>query len=271
MKENAIIVRPLDVIKVYVDFSNLDNIYKAINAERVSTIHTKETQALSGKLGIHLMGFVDSEGDDINNKRACQISGYDHIGSFMLLCKADDKFNAYGFDEAELNCVYTYLTTGEVIPSKAVDGALKEFMDKYGINPILPNFPIEPEVYYERSIPYMIYLRYNINKVKKDADLEKIGKALFFMADRLVNEFTEYEGVRLSPDGKYYVNSQMDAEEGVYHYLLQAVEEEDVDAVLIRDIKANVRGFLGQNPEPKHVDVETAPEEAGDVDDDEDH
>ena len=54
MKENAIIVRPLDIIKVYVDFSNIDNVYRSINADLVSTIHTVQTQEISEKLGFHI-------------------------------------------------------------------------------------------------------------------------------------------------------------------------------------------------------------------------
>ena len=274
MKENALLVRPLDIVKVYVDFSNIDNIYKFLDAERLATIHTKETQAISNRIGIHIMGFATREGDDINNKRACEISGYDYIGSLMLLCKTDDKFNALPLDEAELECLYEYLTTGKVIPNKKLDSSLQKFMERYGIkDPLLPNFELEPDVYYQESIPYMIYLRYDLNKVDNNGKAyQDMGAALFYMADRLVNEFPEENGVHMSPDGRYYINCLMDAEENVYHVLMQAVDEEDVDSCLIRDVKANVRGFLGQNQEPKHVDMDTAPEEAGDIDDDdEDH
>ena len=60
--ENAIIIRQLDVIKTYVDFSDTNNICDAIDASAVSTIHTNKTQELSSLLGVHLMGFVDRDG-----------------------------------------------------------------------------------------------------------------------------------------------------------------------------------------------------------------
>ena len=109
MKANAIVIRHLDILEVEVDFSDLDNIAKAIDAEYVSTIHTKITQAISAKLGIHLIGFVDRDGDDINNKKACEISGYDYIGSSLLLCKCDDGYNPYPLEEDELSKIF-YLT-----------------------------------------------------------------------------------------------------------------------------------------------------------------
>ncbi len=115
MKENAILIRHLDVIKVHVDFSNDDDIYRLLNAERISTIHTRKTQELSKQLGFHLVVYVDREGHDINNNLACSISGYDYLGSFMLLFKTDDKFNSLPLEENELESLYNYLTSGDVL------------------------------------------------------------------------------------------------------------------------------------------------------------
>ena len=121
MKENAIIIRPLDVVKTYVDFSDIDNIYSALDVESVSTIHTAATQELSSKLGIHLIGFVDRHMSDINNPLAASISGYDYIGSNMLLCKTDDRFNPLPFTKEELEKVYRYLVEGEDALEEVID------------------------------------------------------------------------------------------------------------------------------------------------------
>ena len=118
MKENAILIRNLDIVKVYVDFSNLDNIKSILNCDRLSTIHTAKTQELSEKLGFHLMGYVDREGDDINNEVACEVSGYDYIGSFMLLFKTDDSYHELPLSEDELEKLYSYLTIGEIDNAK---------------------------------------------------------------------------------------------------------------------------------------------------------
>ena len=118
MKENAILIRNLDILKVYVDFSDLDNIKSVLNCDRLSTIHTAKTQELSEKLGFHLMGYVDREGDDINNEVACEVSGYDYIGSFMLLFKTDDSYHELSLSEDELEKLYSYLTIGEIDNAK---------------------------------------------------------------------------------------------------------------------------------------------------------
>ena len=109
MKENAVLIRQQDVIKTYVDFSDPKGISNAIDAERASTIHTEKLMNLSEKLGIHLMGFVDGDGNGDNNKVACKISGYEYLGSFMLLCKTDNSYSCLPFSEEELEKVYKYL------------------------------------------------------------------------------------------------------------------------------------------------------------------
>ena len=126
MNENAILIRHLDVIKVHVDFSNDDDIYRLLDARRVSTIHTKKTQELSQKLGFHLVGYVDREGRDINNDLACAISGYDYLGSFMLLFKTDDNFKNLPLEEDELESLYNYLTNIEDVQEESREDELSE-------------------------------------------------------------------------------------------------------------------------------------------------
>ena len=126
LKENAILIRQLDVLKVEVDFSNDNDLYRLLDAERVSVIHTKRTQELSERLGIHLVGYVKREGDDINNKLACSISGYNYIGSFMLLFKTDDKFNNLPLNEDELELVYGYLTSEDDAVEEVSNGEPSE-------------------------------------------------------------------------------------------------------------------------------------------------
>ena len=256
MKENAIIIRQLDVIKTYVDFSDIDNIYQAINAERVSTIHTAKTQELSSKLGVHLMGFVDREGDDINNKKACEISGYDYLGSFMLLCKTDDKFNALPFTEAELESVYNYLTTGEV-KSKASfsKDELGDFLRKYNINPVLPNFSIKPEVTFFDEYPKIVLLTYNFGP-DSGADLGQIGGELFKYSDVLVKNFFEEDGAYVSPEETYCVKNKTDMGAGCFYLLLQVLQGRRDQPII-----GNIDSFLGGDKAFSIPDFEDSPDE----------
>ena len=267
MKENAIIVRQLDIIKVYVDFSNIDNVYRSINADLVSTIHTVKTQEISEKLGFHIIGFVDREGNDINNNKACQISGYDYIGSFMLLCKTDDKYNALPLDEKELDSLYTYLTTGKVVDTSF--DAAQAFFNRYGIeNPLSPRCAVRPDVYYKEEVPYMILLRYEFAKMS-DKEQELLGAALFPMSSRIFEEgFKDIDGVKESPDGKYYVNFLFDENRESYNVLMQAKDPEVSDEILLYDTKNTINGFLGKIKPPKNAYGDTASEEAGDIDED---
>lgn len=244
MKENAILIRPLDVLKVHVDFSKDDAIEEAVQAKRVSTIHTAKTQELSSLLGVHLVGYVDREGNDINNPLACQISGYDYLGSFMLLCKTDDKWNNSGFSEAELNSVYTYLTTGKVISSVDTKGA-KEFFDRYPIDVPLLNVSIEPTYYWKKEVPYVLLVRYDISNAS-DKQFEEFGKALFTLSSRLINEFTEVrDNVKRSPNGDFYLKCFYEPGQ-FYNILIQAVEEDDdEDKVIIYKAEDVIyKGFL---------------------------
>ena len=211
MKENAILIRQLDIVKIYVDFSDIDNIYQALDASHVSTIHTQKTQALSMKLGVHLLGYVDREGDDINNRLACEISGYDYLGSFMLLCKGDDKFNPLPFSEAELNVVYTYLTEGKIIPLSSSNDE-QSFFEKYQITPILPTFDLKKEVIFLDEYPQIMILKYDESGLFNDGSFMKFGEQLFAFADRIVIEMQTIKDekgreIHLSKDQKYYLKN----------------------------------------------------------------
>ena len=191
MKENAILIRFLDVVKVHVNFDDERGIYDALGVDRVSTIHTAKTQDISNKLGVHIIGYVNREGNDINNDLACQISGYDYLGSFMLVCKTDNKFNLYPFEENELESVYTYLTTGKVVPVyMKLDEAA--FFEKHNINPVLPNLNVSHEAQFFTRFPSVICLSYKENELVKDEDFQKFGEALFLYSDRIIKEMDSY-------------------------------------------------------------------------------
>ena len=260
MKENAILIRPDNIEKIYIDFSNDENICTAIEAKGLSAIHTIKTQDISKELGIHLIGYVDRHGGSLDNRLAAKISGYDEIYSLMLLCKTDDKWNNLPLSEGELNSLYTYLTTGKVITNYGNDLS-RAFFEKYGIcNPILPKCNTEPDVYQLPEVPYVMLFRYEIKKMS-DKDAEAFGKALFTMADRLLNGgFEKVDGAWLSPDKKYYINSKLDNENKAFDVLVQAKEE--VDEVLIVDVIGSANGIMGKLPEQNREDIDTAMEEA---------
>ena len=239
--DNAIIIRQLDIIKTYIDFNDFDNISNAIHANHLSTVHTVKTQELSSLLGVHLMGFVDRDGDDINNKKACEISGYDYLGSLMLLCKTDDKFNPLPLSEGEVECVFHYLVTGEIV-QKHDSEIYKKFCEKYGVNPILPEFPIEPEFFKEDMVPYVIIARYNFDEASENM-FQRIGESLFHYSSLLLNSFKEVDEVYLSQDSKYYIKCYKDSNgisKGFYYVMIQAKGAEGIDDIFIKNPKAIV-------------------------------
>ena len=241
MKENAIIIRQLDIIKIHIDFSDIDNIYNAIYADRVSTIHTAKTQELSAKLGVHLIGFINRKCDDINNEKACEISGYDYLGSLMFLCKADDKLNPLPFEEDELERVYNFLTTGEIVGNAGdEEDLLGEFLNKYEINPVLPNLSIKPEVTLYENYEKVILLTYDFS----EADLGKIGGELFQYSDKLVKKFYEEDEASVAPDETYCVKCKTDMGKQKFYVLIQVLEGRR-DKPVIGDIDA----FIGADEE----------------------
>ncbi len=132
----------------------------------------------------------------------------------------------------------------------------KAFEKRYGVKPLLPNFKVEPKVYYKEEVPYMILYRYDFRGLP-----EGVGAELFNYQDRLLKELKEEEGVYVSQDGKYYLNCHM---QGEYFNVLVQAKEEDIDYVLIKNAEPTIKGFLGLIEDPKHVDMDTAPEEAED-------
>ena len=271
--ENAIIIRQLDVIKAHVDFSDTTNIMKAINSSHLYTIHTKKTQELSSLLGVHLMGFVDKEGDDINNEKACEISGYDYLGSLMLLCKTDDKFNALPFTENELETVFTYLVTGEIV-QKHEEKLYNEFCERYGVNPILPTLPVKPKFFARSGVPYVVIARYNFDEAKGN-DFNEIGVNLFHYSTLLLEKFENVSDVYLSNDGKYYLKCYKDSNSGFYYVLIQAKDVEGVDDIFIKDPKAIVDAMFNKDKKSetfKDDALEEVASSPGDYDyDDEDY
>lgn len=262
MKENAILIRPLDVLKVEVDFSNLENINYAINADGVSTIHTQKTQEISDKLGIHIIGFVDRNANDINNPKACEISGYKYIGSFMLVCKTDSRFNPLPLNEDELETVYTYLATNDVALAKSNDA--KTFFTRYEItNPLLPVSNVVPSTYYKKEVPYLIMFRYDLTNLSRQEidefaeSLKRLDKRIFF------ENFRDVDGVLMSSDKKYYFCSLLDDDLNNFYVVLQA-KDDVTEEILLKNIKGTVNGFLGLIEEPEHVDMDTASEETMD-------
>lgn len=263
--ENAIIIRQLDVIKTYVDFSDTNNICDAIDASAVSTIHTNKTQELSSLLGVHLMGFVDRDGSDINNKKACEISGYDYLGSFMLLCKTDDKFNALPFSEAELETVFNYLVTGEIV-QKHKGELYNEFCERYGVNPILPSLPVKPKFFARSGVPYVVIARYNFDEAKGN-EFNEIGVNLFHYSTLLLEKFKNVSDVYLSNDGKYYLKCYKDSNSGFYYVLIQAKDVEGVDEIFIKDPESIVKAMFTDEKDAKE-NLEDALEEVVEFDHD---
>ena len=254
MKENAILIRHLDIQKVSVDFSNIDNIYQLLNADRLSTIHTQKTQELSKQLGIHLMGFVNREGDDVNNRMACEISGYDYIGGFLFLCKTDDKFNPLPFNEKELESVYNYLTENEPVEEEE-DNGMRDFIDH-----VLPDFGIDAQIYQMPEVPYVVLMRYDLRKLN-DKQLMELGGKLFEYSENILKNFEELDnGVYLSNTDKYYIKNYKEGMD-FYNILIQFKGEEEI---LIYDAEAVIhKGFLNEGKEEvKPHDGSLYPEEA---------
>lgn len=234
MKENAIIIRQLDIIKTHIDFSDLDNIARVIYADKVSTIHTVKTQELSQKLGIHLIGFVSRDCDDINNEKACEISGYDYLGSLMFLCKTDDKLNPLPFNEEELEIVYHYLLTGQ-IEAKGLDEETSKFFAKFDIDPVLPVFTINPKGLFVKGYPNVIILKYDFSEEGEDVIYE-IGKELANYAGRIFEITEAYgdyeEATARSKDKKYCLHNYTNIVGGYFFVFIQALPKGNEKSVL---------------------------------------
>ena len=262
MKENAILIRQLDVLKIYVDLSDMENIYKVLDADRIATIHTIKTQEISSKLGIHLIGFVNRNFDDSINTLACEFSGYDYLGSSMLVCKTDDKYNALPLNESELECVYTYLTEGKIIPLSIKKDAA-EFFKENGINPVLPEFGLEPETILLGQYPDVIVLKYDFSELT-DKEIAKVGMQLFGYSGRLINELKyidEENLIHLNDDGTYYLKNYFPEDRNSYYVIIQVVQEPGESPILLDIISMIKEGRLLDGPAPEILEE---PEEEDD-------
>ena len=211
MKFNAVLVKADgDVLKVHVEFdSELQGLKDAIEARGLTTIHTRDSQEVSHKMGVHLMGYVDKymeRSDKGNNYAACRFSGYDYLASDMIVIKTDDKFNALPLEEDEVECVYIYFTTNRIV--RAIPSELVPFARKYETRPALPNFPIKPSVRFVDGKPNLAFVIYDFRNASDD-EIETAGGELFYFADYLLNNYIEVDGKNsLSPDKKHHLMCQ---------------------------------------------------------------
>ena len=267
MKENAILVTTSGVLKVYVDLSSDDAIKEAIDAEKLFTIHTQKLKQLSGKLGFHIMGYVDSEGQGLNNAKACALTGYDFLGSSLLLFKTDDKFNRLPLERNELDSLYRYITTGTIIPSNAQEKE-REFFDKHHINPPLPVFDVNHKALFFDEYPNVICLVYNEFEAVTDSQINKLGADLFYYSDRVVNETDQVgegdEGYNVSKAGDYYHKSYR--LNGVTYVLIQAIDNTHEKPVLYDAYQAALNKYYPRKDVPDLKAIEDVPEEATDTD-----
>lgn len=196
---NAIIVNWLNIEKVNIDFSDFKNIEEAIGASHLYTIHTAKTMEISNILGFHIMGFIDRDGDDVNNSLACKICGYDYIGSSMVLFKTDDSFNPLPLSEEEVDKLYLFLTEGKVEPKKRNE----DFFTKFGIRPILPNFDADGELKLNNDYPTLGLVIYDL----KNEDFIKVGEELFRYSSLMLESFEKVDSYYKANDGSYFIKN----------------------------------------------------------------
>ena len=244
--------------KVHVDFSSFESLKESTNFERLYTIHTKETIAISEKLGFHVAGFCDDRGEG-GPKLAAEIAGYPSLPSDLILCLMDDKYNFLPLDEGQLETLYLYLTTGEIKSSASFKkDEYGEFLRKYDISPILPDFPVEPSSFFFEEYPNIAFLIYDFSNAN-DKQMNKIGEQLFIFADRLLKEFEVTGGKsRLSPDGKYYLNNQVNMAKQRYYILVEAILDSNV-APQCEDLEAFINR-IEDNPSEEDEVIETKTE-----------
>ena len=265
-KYNAIRVSD-EIERYYVDFSTLDSLKESTGFERLYTIHTASTQELSKTLGFHIAGFCDDHGEG-GPDLASEIAGYDYLPSDLILCLMGDKYNFLPFDEGQLESLYLYLTTGEVKSSHAFkENDLGSFLSRNSIYPILPDFPMEPEVIFYKDQPNLALLKYDYSELS-DKQIENFGSELFYYSDRLLEQYKEMPNGRLSPDERFYLHSQNDMTNEAFYILIEVLAVPGTESTI------DIRDFLGlssdEDNEEKY-EVEDAAEEVMDQDyDDED-
>lgn len=230
MKNNTLVVDFGDknFKAIYVNYDNYyEEFCKIVDGSGISTIHTRETQDISQKLGFHIMGFIDKAGDlkeRINNYTAAEISGYPYIHSKMVLCLTDNKFNALPFNEKQLNALMRYLKDG-VVESIVDSDELQDFIDKYGINPLTINCPgVESVIEYRNDEEQLIIFKYEIPM--DDEIMNSFGGAMFNFSNTLLTKFIEEScGWRIDKNHKYRIKGKMDMASFSFYIAIQVLND----------------------------------------------
>ena len=235
MNENAIRVSD-STRKVHVDFNNIET---STGFRRLYTIHTAKTLDYSRQVGFHVGGFCDDRGQG-GSSLAARTAGYEDLPSDLILCKMDDHYNFLPLNESELNCLYTYLTTGKVVPLESDDDTANAFFHKWNIQPILPHFDLPLSVEFFPRYPNVIALIYDETAAKTDKEIENYGKALFEFSDRCVNGLEDIGLCRVSLDHTYYMLNVR--ENGKWCCFIQALREKDESPFLLM-ARESLRGL----------------------------
>ena len=242
MKENSVLITPTGIEKVTIDFENFDNVNKLLHADRVTVINNQKTKEMCQRLRINIMVIANSMDDAVNNCLTCKLFGDEMVNSSVFLCKTDDSYNALPFKEEELDRIYDYLSEGKVVLPKNLYGG-KEFFEKYDIESVLlPAVDYAPEAYFDEDMPHVLFLKYNL-AMMTDRQLGVMGEAIHTFPMRVEHEgFKDFDDVKLSPDGKYYINYALDSEKYRFNVLLQATD--GGKEILIGDVLSLVKKFL---------------------------
>ena len=224
-----------EIEKVTVDFSSYESLKKSTGFSRAYTIHTEKTNTLLNKLGFHVGGFCDENGSG-GSSLACQVTGYDDLPSDVILCLMDEKYNFLPLDEEQLESLYVYLTTGEILRPYGLesDNPALAFFKHHAIHPSLPPIEDEPDAIFDDLYPDFICLRYDMSSFS-DAELANLGREMFFYSDHLVNDYQNKDGFLLSPDGSHYIELKYEPAFGMWLIVIQALEQ--------KGQKADKKGF----------------------------
>ena len=221
---------------MHVDFSNIE---LSTGFRRLYTIHTAKTLDYSRQVGFHVGGFCDDRGQG-GSSLAARTAGYEDLPSDLILCKMDERYNFLPLSEAELNCLYTYLTTGKVVPLESDDDKANAFFRKWDIHPILPRFDLPLSVEFFPRYPNVIALVYDETAAKTDKELENYGKALFEFSDRCVSGLEDIGLCRVSLDHTYYMLNVR--ENGKFCCFIQALREKGENPFLLM-ARESLRGL----------------------------
>ena len=224
MKENAIRVSD-HYEKICLEFGNYTKIKEDCGFKRLYTIHTASTNALSDKLGFHIIGFCDERGTG-GPGLAANLAGYEELPSDLILCRTDKKYDYLPLTPSELECLYTYLTTGKVIPTSREDEAIF-FFEKHRIHPIVPelNIPMKPVFFF--NYKKVVALAYDESLLKDEKQREEYDRLLDECKKKAMQELTSTGLYWKSSDGRYYVDWFKHDEH--FYWLVQAVNPNDED------------------------------------------